>query len=108
MQTKQNHPVYKDGVLEYGEITTIYDNAKKKIGESFAVVEKLMFENMSRREQDYLLANTLGKTLDLKVKVPFRKLETDKKIRINNLIYDIYKIDEDDFNTYVYLQAVEK
>lgn len=106
MQIK--HPVYKDGILKYGEVETIYDNARKKIGEDFKVLEKLMFEKMSIREQDYVLANSLGKTLDLKVKVPLRKLGTDKKIKIDNVIYDIYRIDEDDFNTYLYLQAVKK
>lgn len=108
MQIKIQHPVYRDGVLEYGEVTAIYDSARKKIGESFNILEKLMFEKMSVREQDYVLANSLGKTLDLKVKVPLRNLGTDKKIKIDNKIYDIYRIDNDDFNTYLYLQVVSK
>ena len=108
MQIKQNHPVYRDGILEYGDVTAIYDSSRKKIGENFMFIESLLFEKMSKREEDYTLATSLGKRLDLKVKVPFRELETDKKIRLNNLIYDIYKIDDDDFNTYLYLEAVKK
>lgn len=107
-QLKLNHPVYDDGILEYGEISTIYDSAKRKIGEGFNVLEKLMYKEMSVRDQDYVTANSLGYTLDLKIKVPKRNLSSKKKVKISDLIYDIYKIDFDDINTYIYLQVVKK
>ncbi|MDD4794979.1 MAG: head-tail adaptor protein [Bacilli bacterium] len=105
---KLKHPVYNDGVLEVGQITPKYDKTNKKIGEDFIKEEILMFSELSKRDEDYNLANSLGYVLDVKLKVPRRKISSKNKIKIKDTIYDIYKIDNDNFNTYLYLQVVEK
>lgn len=105
-QKKLNHQSYNDGVLEYGEIVNLYDNAKKKIGETFNSLGKLMFEEMSKRDNDLLLANSLGYSLDIKLKVPNRPFKSSYKIKIESKTYDVYKVDNDDINTYLYCKVI--
>lgn len=108
MQSQQmpKHQAYNDGVLEYGEIVPIYDNARKKIDEKFSSIGKLMFEEMSKRDEDLLLANSLGYSLDLKLKTPKIPFKSKYKIKIDGQLYDVYKIDYDKGNTYLYCKVV--
>lgn len=106
LQKQLKHQVYNDGVLEYGEIKPIYDSAKKKIDEEFISKGKLMFEEMSKRDDDLMLANSLGYSLDLKLKTPRRAFKSSYKIKIGSQIYDVYKVDNDDINTYLYCKVV--
>ena len=86
---------------------------KKRIGEVFTQEGILYFREMSYRESDYQLANTLGSRLDLKVKTPyppsFRKIDKNKLIvRIDNVEYDTIRVDHDKSKHYLffYLQRV--
>lgn len=103
---KIKHDTYNDGFLSIGRISPIYDRSKKRIGEEFNQIDYLAYSNMSRRDNDYTFAQAFGYTLDMKVKVPFRQISTNNKVKIQNDIYDIYKKDEDYPNIYLYLQKV--
>lgn len=106
LNKKIKHDTYNDGFLSIGKISPVYDRAKKRIGEQFNQIDYLAYSNMTRRDNDYTFAQTFGYTLDMKVKVPFRKISPNNKVKIKNDIYDIYKKDEDYPNIYLYLQKV--
>ncbi len=101
-----NHEVYNDGVLEYGFMSPIYDKSNKKIGETFTTNSLYCFAELSKRNEDLELANSLGYSLDKKVKIPIRKISPNAKVKIEDEIYDIYKIDSDKLSTYLYLKLV--
>lgn len=106
VKNQLNHETYNDGILEYGFISPIFDKSNKKIGEIFTSKDKFCFEELSKRDSDLELANSLGSTLDKKVKIPRRNLNSNYRIKIDSNIYDIYKIDSDKNNTYLYLKMV--
>lgn len=103
---RMNHNTYNDGFLYIGKTTPKYNKSKKRIGEEFEIIEYIAFDEMSRRDTDYTFAQAFGYTLDKKVKIPFRKVSPNNKVKINNEVYDIYKKDEDFPNVYLYLQKV--
>ncbi|WP_130806516.1 phage head closure protein [Senegalia massiliensis] len=101
------HDSYCDGILEYGEIKSIFSSNRKKIGEDFISKGKLFFTLMSVRDGDLIQANNLGYVIDMKVKSPLIKnISSKDKVKINKKIYDIEKLDFDTQNVYLYLQRV--
>lgn len=110
---KHHKEVFNDGYLYYGHKKTTRSANKKSIGSVFTEEGKLAFKEMSARETDYTLAETLGSKLDLKVKTPyppsFRNIDKDKlKVTIRGNEYDVIKVDPDNVNRflYFYLQKV--
>lgn len=109
MNKKQEmkHETYNDGFISYGQIQTIRNANKVKIGEKLKQIGTLPFETLSIRDNDNIVADSLGYTINKKIKVPYRELPENIKITINEdkTIYDIVKRDSSDkINLYLYLQ----
>lgn len=102
---KLKHETYNDGFISYGSIQAIRNKSKVKTGEEFKKIDILPYELMSVRDNDNLIADSLGYTVDKKIKVPYRPLPENIKIKLNETIYDIVKRDSSDrINLYLYLQ----
>lgn len=107
MITKQKvkHETYNDGFLKYGKIKAIRNENKVKIGEEFEEIGILPYEIMSIRDNDNIVADSLGYTINKKIKVPHRQLPENIKVKIDNEIYDIVKKDSSNkVKLYLYLQ----
>ena len=103
---KLKHEIYNDGFIKYGSIQPIRNKNKVKIGEEFKRIGILPYELTSVRDNDNLIADSLGYTIDKKIKVPYRILPENIKVKINKEIYDIVKKDSSDkINLYLYLQV---
>ncbi|EUJ46671.1 phage head closure protein [Paenilisteria rocourtiae] len=93
---KVNHDYFNDGVLYYGALKTVRDDNRKRSEDIFAVQGKLFYQEMSVREQDYMLVNAIGGNLTLKIKTPYRKeAQVYQKVKIGTDIYDVITIDPD-------------
>ena len=102
---KLKHETYNDGYITYGLIQPIRNQNKVKIGEELKKKGILPYELMSVRDNDNLIADSLGYTIDKKIKVPYRILPENIKVKIGKIIYDIVKKDASDkVNLYLYLQ----
>lgn len=102
---KIKHETYNDGFIRYGLIQTVRNEKKVKTGEEFKKKGILPYELVSIRDNDNLIADSLGYTIDKKVKVPYRILPENIKIQLGKNIYDIVKKDSSDkINLYLYLQ----
>ena len=102
---KVKHETYNDGFIKYGSIKAIRNKNKVKTGEEFSKLGILPYELMSIRDNDNLIADSLGYTIDKKIKVPYRILPENIKVELDNTIYDIVKKDSSDkVNLYLYLQ----
>jgi hypothetical protein len=101
------HETYNDGVLYFGIIKVIKNAKKEKIGEEIQLVGKRPFANVTIRDNDSNIADSLGYTIDKKVRIPMSNLPENIKIKINNDndIYEVKKRDtSDNKNIYLYLQ----
>ena len=102
---KIKHDTYNDGIASYGTIEPLRNKSKIKIGEKFKPKGTLFYELKTIRDNDNIVADSLGYTIDKKIKVPYRVLPENIKIKINNVIYDVVKRDSSDkVNLYLYLQ----
>lgn len=100
---KVNHETFNDGILKYGSIEPVFNSYKKKVGEEFKEKGKLFFKQLSARENDVIRCNSLGYSLDIKVKVLYRpNLINADKVIIDNTTYDIGYLDRDG-KSYIYL-----
>lgn len=100
-----NHDTYTDGMLSYGKTETLYSDFNKKIGEDFIKIGVLFFDELSSRESDNVVADSIGYVIDKKVKVPLQKdIKKSYKVKIEDVMYDIANFDNDKRNTYLYLQ----
>src|SRR5699024_9932102 len=109
MIQKVNHETYNDGILEYGNIKSIYTEGRRKIGEEFIPKGQIFYTEMSSRDTDILQASSMGYVIDLKLKIPYRSdISSKDKVRINNDdIYDIKKFDSSKKKEiFLYLQKV--
>lgn len=104
---KVKHQVYNDGLLEFGDIKSVYNAKREKTGETFESIGSLYFEVMSARESDYMLASQLGYNIDLKVRTP-KRLNIDRshkvKLRGSNDLYEIRYLDFNDTDNFIHLQ----
>lgn len=114
-RTEYKPRVYNDGVcfIVEGEKDPSSFAAKKneKSANDFKKILKLMFAEMSIREQDFEFAEANSRTLNRKVKTPLAKGWTAKhKIIIDNMLYDIVNADIDRVNReiYFYLEEVRE
>ncbi len=101
---------FNDGFIYYGLIKTERNSNGVKIGEKFVEKGKLAFEEVNIRDNDNITAYSLGYTINKKIKVPYRHLENNIKIKINNddTIYDVIKRDSSDQKKlYLYLQIAK-
>ncbi len=107
MSNNKYHYSYNDGYLHFGEIEIVRNDKKVKIGEQMKEIGILPFANSTIRDNDNIVADSLGYTINKKVMVPYRELAKNLKVTINNdkTVYDIVKRDTaDHINLYLYLQ----
>lgn len=107
--------VYNDGVLfivEGAKETSSFAAKKnEKTTTDFKKILKLMFEEMSIREEDFEFAEARSRTLNRKVKTPLVKGWTaTNEIIIDNMLYSIVNADIDRKNReiYFYLEEVRE
>ena len=113
MPNSNNKPrVYNDGVCYIvNETTAPTSFAAKQNGTAasdFEKLIKLMFAEMSIREQDMEFAEAKSRTLTRKIKTPLVDGWTAKnKIIIGSILYDIVNADKDRANNEVYFYLEE-
>lgn len=106
-QNKNYHETYNDGILYFGSIKILKNAKKEKIGESIDIKGKRPYANVNIRDTDNNIAESLGYTIDKKIKIPMSPLPENIKIKLNNNedIYEVKKRDSSDSkNIYLYLQ----
>ncbi|TGB04693.1 phage head closure protein [Halobacillus salinus] len=110
---KPLHEVYNDGFLVYGRHETLRSPTRKVIGKEFVEKGKLAYQLMSIREEDYSMAETMGSSVDVKVKTPFPPLflrwkKSDLVIRIGAEEYEVISVDYDRSkrNLFFYLRQI--
>lgn len=116
MQSKKRNS-YNDGVCGvYAENSTLINtdfNAKTnaKTIDDFTFIMWLYFDELNKRDEDFIFAEAMGKKLTMKIKTPLCDgIEPKHKIIIGNQVYDIIKIDPDKTNRelYFYLEGGRK
>lgn len=107
--------VYNDGVCYLvKEIEKQSSFAARENGTSeadYKKLVKLMFEELSIREQDFEFAEALGRTLNRKIKTMLvNGWNSRDKIIIDNVLYDIVNADKDRKKNeiYFYLEEVRE
>lgn len=102
---RQENPELNDGLLEYGKIKTLRDDATaKKTGEGFEKIGSLYFsyQTINARFDSYHVSSL--STVDLKIRcfyvVDFKET---MKIKINNDFYEVEGYDTDNKKVYMYL-----
>ncbi len=104
---KRYHETYNDGILYYGSIKVLKNAKKEKIGEEIEIIGKRPFSYVNIRDNDSIEADSLGYTIDKKIRIPISPLPQNIKVKLNNEedIYEVKKRDSDDSrNIYLYLQ----
>lgn len=105
--SKNYHEIYNDGILYYGSIKVIKNAKKEKIGEEIQIIGKRPFSFVNIRDNDNIEADSLGYTIDKKIRIPLSPLPQNIKVKLNDNdnIYEVKKRDSDDRkNIYLYLQ----
>lgn len=109
-RTNRNyHEVYNDGILYFGSIKVLKNAKKEKIGETIEITGKRPFAYVNIRDNDNIEADSLGYTIDKKIRIPLSPLPQNIKVKLNSSddIYEVKKRDSDDKkNIYLYLQKV--
>jgi len=107
---------YNDGFMSYGENQPIYSSTGKRLGASFLPSGRFAYTEMSIRDQDYQMVDTLGRTLDMKITTMypphFESLQRDRltsfKVKVKNTLYEVVSADKDRNKSEIfwYLQKV--
>ena len=112
---KSRFSTFNDGVLWVCEPeSSVSDfNAIKNTSreDQLEKIEKLVYHEMSKRDQDMEFAESQGRVLSIKVKCKLRpKVNTLHQILIEKTLYSIIKLDEDRSRDemYLYLEEVRK
>lgn len=104
---KKYHETYNDGILYFGSINILKNAKKEKIGEEIEIKGKRPYANVNIRDNDNIEADSLGYTIDKKIRIPLSPLPQNIKVKLNDSddIYEVKKRDSDDRNNiYLYLQ----
>lgn len=104
---------YNDGVIGiYSEKSTLINDFNAKTNartiNDYDFIMNLCFSEETKRQEDFLFAEAMGKKLTLKVKTPLVEgIETKHKVILNNYVYDIINIDPNKKNKdlYFYLEG---
>lgn len=114
---KQKRSSFNDGVVGiYSEKGTLIDtdfNAKTNARNvsDFDFICDLCFKEQSRRQEDFLFAEAMGKNLTWKIKTPLVDcVEVNHKVIYANKMFDIISLDPDRANKelYIYLEGGRK
>lgn len=110
-----NNKTYNDGIIdvyqEKDNLTTTNFNEKKNVKtlDDMEKIITLSFKEMSKRQQDFEFANTLGHSLTMKVKTRLvDDVKNSHKVIYAGSIYDIIYLDTDRINKelYIYMEEV--
>ena len=111
-----NHDPFNDGYMEFGKRQTKFSSTMKNIGSEFVSQGHFAYSEMSAREQDYSMVDSLGGTLDLKLKTMypphFENLQhsdlTSLLVKAKETLFEVVKVDKDRHkgNLFWYLQKV--
>ena len=106
---------YNDGIIEVyksREKKTIFSaKLNETLLDDLEFIQKFYFKEESKRQEDLMFANSFGKTLSLKIKMPYtNKVEISHKVLYENYLYDIFHIDfsKNKKELYIYLERVRK
>lgn len=105
--------MYNDGYIKfYNSKPKQTDFNAKKNTRSIEDLDFLVgayYSEESKRQQDFLFAESLGKKLTLKVKIPLTEfVQENCKAVINNYLYDVIHIDSNQKKRtlYIYLEGI--
>lgn len=115
MKFKSRFETYNDGVLfictAVNPASNFNADENPLTQDDIRSLVKLDYAAVSKRERDLEFAQSVGSSLDLKVKTRLHKsASTSKKVRIGNILYDIFQVDEsvDGKEMYLYLQKARE
>lgn len=93
-----------DGMLRFGKYATKRDENGKKVGFKLLDPHDLFFNYLSIRQSDTTYFNSIGKTVDLKVKTYYVAGVEQKsvKVLIEGELYDVTMIDPDFKREYMF------
>lgn len=111
MAIERHRKTYKDGFVSVIEKKTIRNATKKVIGYENVEIIKLRFAELSCREMDMQLVNSVGKQLDRKIETLyapiFKRKDVDNlTLKLRGVSYSIIKADRFKNSMYFYLQKV--
>lgn len=111
MVIEQHRKTYNDGFVSVMEKKSILNATKKVIGYDYNEIIKLRFSELSCREIDIQLAESVGKQLDMKIETLyapiFKKKDVGKlTLKLRGVSYSIIKADRFKNSMYLYLQKV--
>lgn len=109
-------PYYLDGFIEVyrpleSNVSTFGAKKNTRKKEEMQLLYKLPYTQTYKRVEDIDFAESQGKNLTLKIKVPLVKnIRQSDNVLINNILYDVIYTDEDRFNQelYIYLEEVRE
>lgn len=110
-----NNKTYNNGIIkvykEKNNLASTNFNEKKntKTLDDMEFIISLAFKEMSKRQQDFEFANTLGHSLSMKVKTRLVDVvKNSHKVIYAGSIYDIIYLDADRINNelYIYMEEV--
>lgn len=112
MKTKNKPRVYNDGVCyivcENKSPSSFAARENGTTAEDFAELYRLMFADVSIREQDLDFAEAIGRSLNRKIKTPLvNGVNARQKVIISNVLYDVVNADIDRSNSEIYLYLEE-
>lgn len=112
MRQKNKPRVYNDGVcFIVDENKAPSSFAARENGTTtadFNEIFRLMFADVSIREQDLEFAEAIGRSLNRKIKTPLvNGVNARQKVIIGNVLYDVVNADIDRVNSEIYLYLEE-
>ena len=108
-----NDNALNDGFLIFGTDESIHSAKGKAIGERFERIGRLAYQELSCRDEDYVMAQNINSSvLNLKVRTLFppilrKRSKTNLKVIIDNVKYDVIKTDSDQDKRYLYFYLQE-
>lgn len=112
MANKRIRDSLNDGFIQYGRVETRRSERGKPIGEKFMPLGRLAYQELSCRDADYEMAQTMSRVLDIKIRTlqppTLRKSDLSKlKVVLNGMEYDVIKADSDREKRYLYFYLQE-
>ncbi|PFQ42777.1 phage head-tail adapter protein [Bacillus cereus] len=111
MVIEQHRKTFNDGFISVMEYRTIRNATQKIIGRDNVEIIKLRFSELSCREIDIQLVESVGKKLDMKIETLYAPMLKNKDvdsltIELRGHYYSIIKADRFKNSMYLYLQKV--
>lgn len=107
MRKKSKFDTFNDGVAYICNSINRQSSFKAPLNDTaksdLIVIDKLMFREMSKREEDMIFAESKDKELSLKIKCRYYPVKSNNKAVIKDELFSIFKIDYDSDKKFVYL-----